>query len=180
MYRKFWLAGVFSFLALFASTGAHAEGWYVGGGAATSNLEDDLDEDISQGFGFAFSAGYSANELFGLEVLLSSTAHDEDVTDGYLINNTLMLGGKFSFGRDTFRPYVAGGISLNSVDFENFEDIDGDGIYWGFGADIFINQNHDINVSYRFNDWDGDDSVFDYDVGNKMITVAYNFYFAGN
>ncbi len=89
-----------------------------------------------------------------------------------------MLGGKFSFGDGGFRPYVTGGISKNSVDFENFDEITGDGTYWGIGADIFINQNHVINVSYRLNDWEGDDSVFDYDVSNKMLTVSYNFYFA--
>jgi len=161
----------------FSSFSAQAEGWYLGGGAVTSNLEDDLDDDISQGFGAAFSAGYSVNDLFGIEFLLSSAIHDEDITDGYVINDTFMVGGKFSFGGEGFRPYVAGGISRNTVDFENFDEITGDGVYWGIGADIFINQNHVINISYRLNDWEGDDSVFDYDVRNKMLTVAYNFYF---
>ncbi len=146
----------------------------------TSNLEDDLDEDISQGFGLAFSAGYSANDLFGIELLLSLVSHDEDITDGYVLNDTFMVGGKFSFGGESFRPYAAVGISRNSVDFENFDEITGDGTYWGIGADISINQNHVINISYRLNDWEGDDSVFDYDVSNKMLTVAYNYYFSSN
>lgn len=179
MKRKLWLPIFFSAVAVLASDNARAEGWYVGGGAVTSNLEKDLDEDISQGFGIAFSGGYSANELFGLELLLSSSVHDEDRRDGYLLNDTLMLGGKFSFGRAAVRPYVAAGISLNSVEFEYFRDIDGDGFYWGVGADIFINQHHDINVSFRLNDWEGDASTRDYDVRNRLITVAYNYYFSG-
>jgi len=162
---------------VFSSFNAQAEGWYLGGGAVTSNLEDDLDDEISQGFGFVFLAGYSTGDLFGIEFLLSTAIHEEDVTDGDLSNDTIMLGGKFSFFGPTFRPYVAGGISNNSVDFDNFDEVTGDGTYWGIGADIFINQNHVINVSYRLNDWEGDDSVFDYDVSNKMLTVAYNFYF---
>lgn len=161
----------------FSSFSTQAEGWYVGGGAVSSNLEDDLDEGINQGFGPAFIGGYSVNDFFGVEVLLSLTDHDEDVTDGYVINDTFMVGGKFSFGRENFKPYAAVGISRNSVDFENFDEITGDGTYWGIGADIFINQNHVINISYRLNDWEGDDSVFDYDVSNKMLTVAYNYYF---
>ena len=162
------------------SFSAHATGWYVGGGAMTSNLEDDLDDEISQGFGFAVIGGYRATEIIGIELIYSSTVHDEDVSDGYLFNDTFMLGGKFSFGGERFKPYVALGITRNWVDFENFEDITGDGTYWGAGADIFINQNHAINVSYRLNDWDGDDDLFDYDVSNKMLSVAYNFYFTGN
>ena len=162
---------------VFSSFNAQAEGWYLGGGAVTSNLEDDLDDEISQGFGFVFLAGYSTGDLFGIEFLLSTAIHEEDVTDGDLSNDTIMLGGKFSFFGPTFRPYIAGGISDNSVDFDNFDEVTGDGTYWGIGADIFINQNHVINVSYRLNDWEGDDSVFDYDVSNKMLTVAYNFYF---
>ena len=177
MNQKLRLATITLFLMASSSFNAQAEGWYLGGGAVTSNLEDDLDDEISQGFGFALVAGYSTGDLFGIEFLLSTAIHEEDVTDGDLSNDTIMLGGKFSFGGPTFRPYIAGGISDNSVDFDNFDEITGDGTYWGIGADIFINQNHVINVSYRLNDWEGDDSVFDYDVSNKMLTVAYNFYF---
>lgn len=179
MNEKIRAAIISALLLAFCSFGAQAEGWYIGGGAAISNLGDDLDDDIDQGFGFAFSAGYGATSLFGIEVLLSSTIHEEDITDDWVLNDTLMLGAKFNFGDGGFRPYVVGGISANAVDFDNFDEITGDGTYWGIGADIFINAKHAINVSYRINDWEGDDDLFDYDVSNKMLTVAYNFHFSG-
>ena len=177
MNQKLRILVTASFLMIFSSFSVQADGWYLGGGTVSANLEDDDVDEINRGYGAAFNAGYRASDLFGIEILLSSTIHDEDITDGDVFSDTLMVGGKFSFGGDDFRPYVVAGISQNTIEFDNFDDIDGDGTYWGIGADVSISQKHVINISYRLNDWEGDDSSFDYDFSNKMFTIAYNFYF---
>jgi len=89
-----------------------------------------------------------------------------------------MIGAKYSFSSSQVQPYIAGDLTLNSVEFDEFDTISGEGVYWGIGADILISENHAISVSYRVSEWDGEDDVFDYDVSNSYFGVAYNFRFS--
>lgn len=167
-------------LVLLASTSyqAHAEGWYVGGGGQTVSFGDDL-ESIDNGIGFLFSGGYDFDSHFGVELMSGASFHDDGITfNGYATHSYVLTGGKLSLGNDSFSPYLVAGISLHVVDFEFFEEISGSGIYFGIGADIAISDQSKLNISFRRSNWDGEDSVFDYDVTTNMFTVAYNYYFS--
>lgn len=155
-----------------------AEGWYVGGGIVKASFEDDL-QSIDSGNGLAFNGGYGFNENFSVDLLSGVSIHDGSIFTGNIAQSFVMGGGKFSFGSDTFRPYLLAGISLHFVDFEFFtESITGNGIYWGVGADIFVSKQGALNFSLRSSDWDGEDSLLDYNVTTEVVTFAYNFYFS--
>lgn len=155
-----------------------AEGWYVGGGIVKASFEDDL-QSIDSGNGLAFNGGFGFNENFSVDLLSGISIHDGGIFTGDIAQGFIMAGGKFSFGTDTFRPYLLAGISLHIVDFEFFtEDITGNGVYWGVGADIFVSKQGALNFSLRSSDWDGEDSLLDYNVTTEIVTIAYNFYFS--
>jgi len=157
---------------------SHANGWYVGGGLVKASFEDDL-QTIDSGNGLAFNGGYGFNENISVDLLSGVSIHDGGIVTGDIAQGFVMGGGKFSFGSDTFRPYLLAGISFHFVDFEFFtESINGNGIYWGVGADIFVSKQGAINFSLRSSDWDGEDSLLDYNVTTEVVTIAYNFYFS--
>ena len=156
---------------------SHAEGWYVGGGGQTVSFGDDL-QDIDNGIGFIFNGGYDFNNNFGVDLITGVSIHDDSLSNGYAVQNFVLVGGKASLSSDSFNPYLVAGISLHVVDFEFFEDISGSGVYFGVGADIFISKQGALNISFRTSDWDGEDSVFDYDVTTDFVSVAYNYYFS--
>ena len=109
---------------------------------------------------------------------LGSSVHDENLADEFAFYGYAMVGGRIVFSSGSVQPYLTLGLTLNSVDFDEFDTISGEGVYWGVGADFLISQNHSINFSYRASDWNGEDDVFDYDVGNTYFGVAYNFRFS--
>ena len=167
---------------------SQAGAWRLGGGVQWVEFEDDL-ELVDEGFGVIFSAAYQQNDIFSLDIQLGSSAHetvlDDDDDDYYFYDDDeynyygyVMIGGKFSFSTSKVQPYVTVGISLHSIDFDKFDTISGEGIYWGIGSDILITPNHAINVSYRVSDWDGEDDFFDYDISNSYLGVAYNYRFS--
>lgn len=179
MNRKYRVA-IFAFLLLAGvSQPSGAQGWYVGGGAQIVQLKGDLDF-VTTGFGPGFSAGYRLNDLFSIDVQFGVTIHDDSslFVDDITVHDSLLVGGKFSFGSDTFKPYIVAGFARHNVDFEFFQSIDGNGTFWGVGGDIFLTKNHVLNISFRKSDWDGEDTVFKYDITSEIFTVAYNFYFS--
>jgi outer membrane protein W len=191
MYKFFikWVSGMV--ILGVASMPVQAEGWYLGGGAVSLSFEDDL-SNADRGGGLTFSGGYQFDDSFSAEILSGASYHEQKGFDDDLFQFNLMGGVKYSFGADKFRPYGVLGISLNTIkignlddveeagDFKDFDEIDGIGLYAGFGADIFVARQHAINVSYRSNRWSGKGDVEDVDVRADMFIVAYNFYFAQN
>jgi opacity protein-like surface antigen len=155
-----------------------AGNWYVGGGLQGVSFEDDFDE-IDSGAGITFSGGYHSDELISAELLAGSSYHEDAFRDEDVDQFSIMGGAKISFGDESFKPFVSAGISLNVVDIDHYDDITGAGFYWGVGADIFVAEQHAINVGYRSNKWDGesDDDDIDFDVETNTLTVAYTFHF---
>jgi opacity protein-like surface antigen len=161
----------------FAAAPAWAKGWYIGGGLEVVSFGDDLDF-LDTGAGFGFSFGYKFSPLFALDFLWGGTLHDEDFAVFEAAHGSFLAGAKFSFNDpNSFQPYLTAGISSHAVDFEFFETVDGTGIFLGAGADIFINENHAINVGIRSSSWTGEDSVFEYDVTTGIFSVVYNYHF---
>jgi len=156
---------------------AWAEGWYIGGGIESVSFGDDLDT-VDTGLGFAFSFGYKFSPLLAIDVLWGGTAHDENVLGGSVTHGSFLVGAKFSFNDpNDFQPYLTAGLSSHAVVFDFFQDIDGTGIYLGGGADIFFNKNQAISIGIRNSSWDGEDSVFKYDVTTSIFSVVYNYYY---
>jgi opacity protein-like surface antigen len=184
---------IFTILLVFALSGfthqAQAGAWHLGGGVQWVEFGDDLDL-VDEGFGVIFSAAYQQNDIFSLDIQLGSSAHetvidDDDYDDydfydddDYNFYGYAMIGGKLSFSPGKVQPYVTVGISFHSIDFDEFDTVSGEGAYWGIGADFLITPNHAINASYRESDWDGEDDIFDYDVNNSYLGIAYNYRFS--
>ena len=161
----------------FVAAPAWAKGWYIGGGIESVSLGDDL-SDVDTGAGFGFSFGYKFSPLFALDFLWGATLHDDNLSGGEAAQGNFLVGGKFSFNdANNFQPYLTAGLASHAVDFDNFEEITGTGIYLGAGADIFFNQNHAINIGIRSSTWTGEDSGFEYDVTTGIFSVVYNYHF---
>jgi opacity protein-like surface antigen len=155
---------------------AKAEGWQIGGGGQYVEFGDDLD-DVDSGFGAIFSAAYHQSRFLGFDFQVGLSGHEEDIEDGDVAYVYGMAGLKLLLAAGDVKPYLAAGISFHSVGFEEFDTISGEGLYYGIGLDIGVAPRHAINISYRVSDWDGEDDVFDYDIENGYLGVAYNFRF---
>ena len=124
-----------------------------------------------------FSGAFQQSDLFAFDFTVGGSIHDEDRANEQAFYSFILVGGKLTFGEGNTRPYVAVGISLNFIEFDEFQDIDGEGLYYGLGAEFLIKDKHSVNLSYRVNDWDGEDEEFDYDVDTGYLFAAYNFRF---
>ena len=160
-----------------AATPLWAKGWFIGGGIESVSFGEDL-EDIDTGGGFAFSFGYKFSSLFALDFLWGGSIHDDNLGGGQAAQGNFLAGAKFSFNDPSnFQPYLTAGLSSHAVDFDFFEQIDGSGIFFGVGADIFFTPSHALNIGIRSSSWTGEDSVFEYDVTTSIFSVAYNYHF---
>ena len=168
------LAG--TFLLACVTPASEAGNWYVGGGLQGVSFDKDLD-DIDNEVGLTFSGGYHSDGLISGELLAGGSYHEDGYEDEDVEHFSVMLGAKIPIGKDSFRPFVSGGISLNVVDIDHVDEITGAGFYWGIGADIFVAERHAINVGYRSNTWDGENDDDDFDVRTNTLTVAYTYHF---
>ncbi len=176
MRNTFFVVTLMVIILALVAAPAWAKGWYIGGGAEIVSFEDDLDF-IDTGVGFGFSFGYKFSPLFSLDFLWGGTLHD-DLAVLEAVHGSFLAGAKFSFNDpNSFQPYLTLGLSSHAVDFDIFEKIDGTGTFFGAGADIFINENHAINVGIKSSSWTGEDSVFEYDVTTSIFSVVYNYHF---
>jgi opacity protein-like surface antigen len=164
------------FLIACVTTPSQAGNWYVGGGLQGVSFGKDLD-DIDSAAGITFSGGYHSDGLISGELLVGSSYHDDAIEDEDVEHFSVLVGAKIPFGDDAFRPFISGGISLNLVDIDHFDEITGAGFYWGVGADIFVADRHAINIGYRNNTWDGENDDYDFDVRTETLTIAYTFHF---
>lgn len=155
---------------------AMASGWQIGGGVALVNFDDDL-EDVDSGIGGVFSAAYQHNRHFAFDFAVGGSVHEEDRANEDAVYSFVLAGGKLTLGEGDTRPYIAFGISFNYIDFDEFQEIDGDGTYFAIGADFLIRDSHSVNISFRSNQWDGEDDESDYDVDSEYLLAAYNFRF---
>jgi len=155
---------------------ALAAGWQIGGGGQFVDFDDDLDG-IDSGFGGIFSAAYRQSEFIGFDFQVGVSGHEDDDLDedaGYAYG---MAGIKLFLSTADVVPYLAAGISVHSVAFDDADTISGEGLYFGVGADFKLSARHSLNISYRVSEWDGEDDDNDYDVGSTYFGVAYNFHF---
>ena len=150
--------------------------WQIGGGPVIVSFEDDL-SDVDTGIGGLFSGAYQHSDHFAFDFSVGGSIHEEDRGNEDAFYSFILIGGKLTFGEGNTRPYLAFGISLNYIDFDEFQEISGEGLYFGLGADFLIKESHSVNVSYRVNDWDGEDDEFDYDIETGYLFGAYNFRF---
>ena len=155
---------------------ANATGWQLGGGGQYVEFDDDLDF-VDSGFGAIFSASYRHSRFLGFDFQVGLSAHEEDLADDDAAYVYGMAGFQVPLSESEVVPYLAAGLSIHSVGFEEFDTISGEGFYYGIGVDIGLARRHSINISYRISEWDGDDDDFDYDVENSYLGVAYNFKF---
>ncbi len=177
---------VFTFLILVSfSNLSFAEGWYIGGGLQTVSFGKDATL-IGNGMGADFNVGYNINDMFALDIMLSSSSHDEaNNIDLSLLS--WLIGGKIIFGNEKFQPYLIAGISQHTLEesflenwlwSDDFETISGSGTYMGAGASIFMAKRHAINISFLRSSWDGKNSSNNYDITTDMVSIAYNYHFS--
>ena len=152
--------------------------WYFGGGIESVSLEIDGSNLIDDGVGFTFSFGYEFTPSLALDFLWGASIHDEDALGGDVAYGRFAFGPKFSFtASPQFKPFATIGLMSNAVDFDFFDDIDGTGLYFGIGADFFINPNNAIVVGFRSSSWNGEDTFFEYDMDTTVLSVVYNYHF---
>jgi hypothetical protein len=164
-------------VVIFAAAPAMAGTWYIGGGLETVTLEIEGTDIVDDGSGFTLSFGYQYTPTLALDFLWGASSHS-DVLNGDVAYGRFVIGPKFILAAsEQFKPYATIGLISNAVNFQLFDDITGAGLYFGFGADFFINPGHSIGVGFRGSSWTGEDSLYKYDMDTSVMSVVYNYHF---
>ena len=174
--RKIKLTLVLIAIVLFAASPAMAGSWYIGGGLDFVSVGDELNS-IDSGVGLVFDFGYRFSPNMALDMSLSSSAHEEV---GYDIDyGRFSIGPKFIFPTESFDPFVTVGLMSHVIDYEliNYE-IDGAGIFLGFGIDMYFAPTSSLTISYVTTSWEGEDNFgFTGDVQTGILRGAYVYHF---
>ena len=164
------------FLVLAASP-AVAGNWYLGGGLESVSIEIDGDDSVDDGGGLTLSFGYQFAPTLALDFLWGASGH-EDFLGGDVAYGRLLFGPKFILvASEQFKPYATIGIISNALDFDFFDTITGTGLYFGIGADYFIDSRNSIGLGIRGSSWTGEDSAFEYDMDTSIVSIVYNYHF---
>jgi hypothetical protein len=177
MKRLFLITALSTFVFAATATTAISGNWYLGGGLETASIEVDGADTIDDGSGITFSFGYRFVPSLALDFLWGASSH-QDVFGGDVAYGRFSFGPKFILtASDQFQPYLTVGIIGNVLQFDFFQDIDGSGLFFGIGADFFINSRNSIGLGIRGSSWTGEDSVYKYDMKTSVVSVVYNYHF---
>jgi len=166
---------LFLFLLLAVSP-VQAGNWYLGGGIESAVPGEDVDF-VDAGSGLVFNFGYRFTRVTALDITLSGSAHEEAGID--IDYSRLGVGPKFFFSDGGFQPFVAVGIMSHVMDYQAAPyQIDGGGLYIGFGFDAYFNDSNSLGVSLISATWDAEDNFGGTGDGQTGIfRVVYNYHF---
>jgi len=164
----------------------------------SSGLTADIEADSSRILGFA--AGVTLNKVHDIEFEYSNTEYDADKFNalgvamnlsGAIKTNSYMVNYRYNFLKDKWTPYLLAGIgmtdtewtggtlSLNGVSADVTGGSDTSFVYQlGFGTKYALNENWDLDASYRFanpSELTIDGDKYDYSTNNVLIGIAYNW-----
>jgi hypothetical protein len=169
---------VFILIIMFftAASPAMASNWYIGGGFESVTLGEDVDF-VDDGGGLAFNFGIRFTSVTALDFTFSSSENNEGSLD--ITYGRFSIGPKFFFSDGSFQPFATVGIMSHVLDYDSLPyQIDGAGLYLGFGCDAYFNPNHSLGVSLMGASWDAEDNFGGAGDGETgVVRIVYNYHF---
>jgi hypothetical protein len=153
-----------------------AGNWYIGGGIEAIGLGEDI-EFVDDGGGLVFNFGYRFTRVTALDFTFASSAHEETGLD--ISYGRFGVGPKFFFSDGSFQPFFTVGIMSHVLDYDNVPfEIDGSGLYLGFGGDIYFDASNSLGVSLIGSAWDAEDNLGGSGDGEtSILRIVYNHHF---
>jgi hypothetical protein len=174
MMRGMWIAIVS--LMLLVPSAALAGNWYLGGGIDFVTPEGDTDF-VDEGGGLVFDFGYRFTKVTALDITLAVSDHEEN---GYDIEYArFSVGPKFFFTDGKVQPFFTVGIMSHVMDYSNiFYEIEGTGLFLGFGADLYFDESNSLGIMGIGSGWDAEDNFgLGGDGETNLFRIVYNYHF---
>ncbi len=174
------LTGAFILASLLLAGPAAAEGtWYFGGGLDFTNVESSQPFLTNQdGFGLILNGGYRFNDNVSLDIAISSLAVND--TGGADITYSIFsIGPKIDFlslYNNGWTPWVLFSLTNHNLSWDNFfDEVDGNGLSFSFGADFRVTYSGVIQTAIRTHSFDGNWNfdAADYATDTTELTVSY-------
>ena len=163
-------------LMLLVPSAALAGNWYLGGGIDFVSLEGDNDF-VDKGGGLVFDFGYRFTRVTALDITLAASDHEDSGYD--LSYGRFSIGPKFFFSDGKFQPFFTVGIMGHVMDYDNiFYEIEGTGLFLGFGGDIYFDDSNSLGIMAIGCGWDAEDNFgFGGDGETNIFRIVYNHHF---
>lgn len=179
MFRKVPTVFLLVIACLSATLPAHAQNWYFGGGLDFANLKSDEPTltDID-GFGLVLNGGYRFNDNISLDVAISSLDMEDSLGFDFTYS-IFSVGPKIDFMSvydNGWSPWVLFSLTSHNLSWDFlFDEMDGYGISFAFGADFRMTYSGVIQVAIRTHTFDGDPnySTTDFNTESSELTVSY-------
>ena len=155
---------------------ASASNWYIGGGIETVSLSEDVDF-VDNGGGLAFNFGIRFTRVTALDFTLSASTHEEDGLD--IDYARFGIGPKFFFTDGSFQPFATVGIMSHVLDYQDAPyQIDGGGLFLGFGCDAYFDPKNSLGITLISAVWDAEDNFGGSGDGQTgILRIVYNYHF---
>lgn len=163
-------------LMLLVPASAWAGNWYLGGGIETVSLDGDTSF-VDNGGGLVIDFGYRFTRVTALDITFAASNHEDNGLDlGYA---RFGIGPKFFFTDGKFQPFFTVGIMGHVMDYDNiFYEIDGTGLFLGFGGDIYFDDSNSLGISGIGSGWDAQDNFgLNGDGETNIFRIVYNYHF---
>lgn len=170
---------VFVLLVMFLPASVWAGNWYLGGGIEIVTPEGDTDF-VDQGGGLVIDFGYRFTRVTALDITFAASDHEDHGWDlGY---SRFSIGPKLFFTDGKFQPFFTVGIMTHVMDYDDiFYEIDGTGLFLGFGADIYFDDSNSLGIVAIGSGWDAEDNFgFGGDGETNIFRIVYKYHFKGN
>jgi hypothetical protein len=179
MHRNILLKCILVLAIVMAAVPASAENWYFGGGLDLANLKSDEPTltDIA-GFGLILNGGYRFSDNISLDVAISSLAMEDSLGFDFTYS-ILSIGPKIDFMsvyNNGWSPWVLFSLTSHNLSWDFlFDEMDGFGVSFAFGADFRMTYSGVIQVAIRTHSFDGDPnySPLDFNTEAAELTVSY-------
>jgi hypothetical protein len=178
MKSRILFSSIIVIVLMSAPAAAGAKGWYLGGAFGLTSLGDGMVEDIDTGYGLAVDFGYRYSPKFALDFLFGMSFHDEDGNDVEYMR--FLGGGKLIFRHpEQLQPYFLAGYESHLLFRSLFDDIDGSGFFFGFGADYYLSETGSLDICLIHSMWDGEIDLpsTSEDVTTDTLSISYVHHF---
>jgi len=156
---------------------AWAGNWYLGGGLDFVSLGEDVDF-VDSGAGLVIDFGYRFTRVTALDITFGSSVHEEEGWD--ITYGRFSVGPKFFFTDGKFQPFFTVGIMGHALEYDDVNyDIEGSGLFLGFGMDAYLDDSNSIGLEIITGGWDAENNFgLEGDGETSIFRIVYKYHFA--
>lgn len=153
-------------ILLIAPTSAFAAkdlGFYLGGQANNTSIEDNIGTFDESAIGLGVYGGYNFNDSFGLEASIFATDSFVDEGDFRMAALSISPVVRHAF-TDSVTVYLKAGLVINNTysdDDDNDESYKGTGWLFGAGVDVTLTESLALRLFYEINETEPESGELD-------------------